>query len=274
MLRATLCAVAALFIAANLLMAAEPQNVKADKPFTATIVKMDTAKHVLVFKKIGPAGKEVEASLPIKDGVKLPTFQPGNKFLLVAQSGKVIALKPIPTEKPIAKAPVQPPVTKVPQKQPQAKVTIDKATEAFKGIQNRLVQAKAFLAHVNHDKAIACEVQKDSDAMFKTALADLDRAKATVAKAMKERDEAIKVAMAKAEAARVAQAKLAEAQQVTVQAYEAKTLASKLVKTEERLAKIATKNVNQSQAAFDQASKAKVAAEKKNVKKDKKEVKH
>jgi hypothetical protein len=276
MLRTTLCAVAALFLAANILMAAEPQKVKADKPCPVTIVKMDVGKHLLVFKKTDPAGKEVEVSLPIKEGVQLPKFQPGNKFLMVAKEGKVIALQPMPVEKPIANVPAPAPVAKGPAtkeppvKVPPAKVTLDKTAQAFKAIQARLVQAKDFLAHVNHDRVIAKEVEKDSTATFQTALANLDRAKAAVAQAVKERDEAIKVAMAKAEAARVAQIKAAEAKQVTAQAYEAKVLAAKLAKIEEHLAKVATKDVNQAQAAFDQAGKPKIAAEKKVNK----EVKH
>jgi hypothetical protein len=278
MVRATLCA-AALLLSAGLLLAAEPQGKKADKSFPVTVVKLDAAKHLLVFKGPGPAGKVMEATLPIKDGVPMPNVPPGGKVMVTTDGGKVIAFqviptapptpKPGPTEKPIVKAPtakppaVPPTTVKPPDNFQVAKVAFEKATVVVLKAQARLTAAKAFLTHVNQDKLMAQKLEKDTTAMYQTAAADLAQAKAEAAKAVKERDEAIALAKAKVEAARVAQVKFAQAQQATARTFEAKVLAAKLAKDQEAMAKFAEKGTAQMQADYNQAAKEKLAAEKK-----------
>jgi len=106
MLRKTLYTLMALTLSASILAAADPKGGKADKPFAATIVKVDAAKHLLVFKSKTAAGKDVEQSLPIKAGVQLPNVPPGSIFTVVEQGGQVIALQAIP-KAPVAVKPAK-----------------------------------------------------------------------------------------------------------------------------------------------------------------------
>jgi hypothetical protein len=116
MVRATLCA-AELLLSAGLLLAAEPQGKKADKSFPVTVVKLDAAKHLLVFKGPGPAGKVVETTLPVKDGVPMPNVPPGGKVMVTTDGGKVIAFQTIPPAPPTPKPPEKS-VARAPDKKP------------------------------------------------------------------------------------------------------------------------------------------------------------
>jgi hypothetical protein len=263
MLRTSLCTLMALALSASILAAADPKGGNGDKPFTATIVKVDAAKHLLVFKSKTAAGKDVEQSLPIKAGVQLPNVAPGSTFTIVEQSGQVIALKAIPqapavvkTPKPDVKATARAPAAKGSAKAPVAKEV------ATRGANARMIRGQAWLTKANKEKAMAVKVDQGCTVALKEAQARLALAKAAEAKAIQERDAALQLAKAKVAAARQAHAQLMQAQAATANAYKTKVAADQLVNATVTDVAAATRHLDHVKAAFAKAVKDKVAKDK------------
>ena len=129
MLRAALYSVTAFVLSVGVLVAAEAKKGgKTDKPYTATVVKVDVARHLIFIKYKNPIGKEVVKALPIQQGVILPNVC---TYTVTEQRGKVIGLTPITSPrlvKPVAVALAKPAAIK----KPAPKVTVAKNPAALK----------------------------------------------------------------------------------------------------------------------------------------------
>ncbi len=245
MLRKALCSLVVLGLLVAAVAAHGPQAVKADKPYPATIVKVDGAKHLVIIKIPGPNGKFIEKPFPVLNTVKLAGIKPGTKYLIVPKGGKIVAFQPAPAAPPAKKVAVVKPI-----KKPAAKPVKAVAVKPIK-------KAPVVLTKAQKEKIAAARVVKVKMATAKAAQVKMIAAQKRVARLEKQVATANRLVKAKATAAELAAFRVTRANAMAARA-EAQ---AKVAMARAALAQAeATKAQAVAKVQFAQANLAKVEA--------------